>query len=326
MPKEPMPPKAHLAANASKEHIPRAHSPPEYVPRDPGKSFFDEINANKRNSILLMGAVCILIFVMCLVLGYMWGIGLYGLFIGLFIGTIYAAISYYFGSKMVLALSGAKPLKKSDHPYLFHLVEGLALAAQVPTPKVYIVEDPALNAFATGRDPEHSAIVVTSGLLKALNRQELEGVIAHEMSHIGNYDIRFMMLTIVMVGLVGFLSEIILRTFIWGGRGRKGGGSGLIMILGLGLAILAPIIAILVRFAISRQREYLADATAVKLTRYPDGLKNALIKIKNNYKPVKRATQTTAPMYFADPIGKKVAGMFSTHPPIDERIKKLSSF
>ena len=326
MPKEPVPPKAHLAESASKEHIPRVHSPPEYVPRDPGKSFFDEINANKRNSILLMGVVCIIIFALCLALGYMWGIGLYGLFLGLIIGTVYVAISYYFGSKVVLALSGANPLKKSDHPYLFHLVEGLALAAQVPTPKVYIIEDPALNAFATGRDPEHSAIVVTRGLLKALNRQELEGVIAHEMSHIANYDIRFMMLTIVMVGLVGFLSEIILRTFIWGGRSRKGGGSGLIMILGLVLAVLAPIIAILVRFAISRQREYLADATAVKLIRYPDGLKNALIKIKNNYKPVRRATQTTAPMYFGDPIGKKVVGMFSTHPPIDERIKKLSSF
>ncbi len=273
-----------------------------------------------------MGAVCILVLVMCVVLGYMWGIGLYGLFIGLIIGTLYMGISYYYGARMVLALSGAKPIKKTDHPYIVNLVEGLALAAQIPTPKVYVVEDPALNAFATGRDPEHSAIVLTRGLINNLNRSELEGVIAHEMSHIGNYDIRFMMLTIVMVGLVGFLSEIILRTFIWGGRGRRSGGSALIMVLGIILAVLAPIIAILVRLAISRQREYLADATAVKLTRYPDGLKNALIKIKKHYKPVKRATDTTAPMYFADPIGKKLVGMFATHPPIDDRIKRLSSF
>ena len=308
------------------EKAPPEHAPQEYAPKEPGQSFFDAINANKRNSLLLMGAVTGIVLIMCLVLGYIWGIGYYGLFLGLFIGGIYAIFSYYMGSKVVLALSGAKPLKKEDQPYLFHLVEGLALAAQIPKPQVYIVEDQALNAFATGRDPEHSAIVVTRGLLDAMNRQELEGVVAHEMSHIAEYDIRFMMLTIVMVGLVGFLSEIILRTFIWGGRGRRGGGSGWIMILGLILAILAPIIAILVRFAISRQREYLADATAVRLTRYPDGLKSALIKIKNNYKPVKLATETTAPMYFADPIGKKVAGMFATHPPIEDRIKRLSSF
>ena len=309
-----------------KKHTPPERPPKEHIPQEPGQSFFDAINANKRNSYLLVGGVCGLVIIMCLVLGYLWGIGLYGLFLGLFIGGIYAAISYYYGSNIVLSLSGAKPLKKSDHPYLFHLVEGLALAAQVPTPKVYIVDDPALNAFATGRDPEHSAIVVTSGLLNALNRQELEGVVAHEMSHIGNYDIRFMMLTIVMVGLVGFLSEIILRTFIWGGRGRRGGGSGIIVVIGLLLAVLAPIIAVLVRFAVSRQREYLADATAVRLTRYPDGLKSALEKIKSHYRPVRLATETTAPMYFADPIGKKVAGLFSTHPPIEERIKRLSSF
>lgn len=312
-----------------KENAPPEKAPPEYVPREPGQSFFDAINANKRNSLLLMAVVCGIVLVLCLVLGYIWGIGYYGLFLGLFIGCIYAVISYYFGSKMVLALSGAKPARMKDEPHLYNLVEGLALAAQIPAPGVYIVEDQALNAFATGRDPEHSAIVVTRGLLDAMDRAELEGVVAHEMSHIANYDIRFMMLTIVMVGLVGFLSEIILRTFIWGGASggnRRGGGSALIIVLGLILAILAPIIAMMVRFAISRQREYLADASAVQLTRYPEGLKSALVKIRDNYKPVKLATDSTAPMYFADPIGKKVAGMFATHPPIEDRIKKLSSF
>jgi heat shock protein HtpX len=312
------------------ESAPPERAPPQYAPREPGKSFFDAIEENKRNSLLLMAGVCGLVLLLCLFLGYIWGIGYYGLFLGLFIGTIYALFAYYMGSSVVLTLSGAKPLKKEDNPYLFHLVEGLALSAQIPAPKAYIVEDPALNAFATGRDPEHSAIVVTRGLLNSLNREELEGVIAHEMSHIGNYDIRFMMLTIVMVGLVGFISEIILRTFIWGGasggRGRKGGGSAIIIIIGLVLAVLAPIIATLVRLAISRQREYLADATAVRLTRYPDGLKHALEKIQQNYRPVQRATETTAPMYIADPIGKKLAGMLSTHPPIEDRIKRLSSF
>lgn len=310
-------------SSAPKEHAPRDFSPP-----DPGRSFFDAIEENKRNSFLLLGGMSALILLLCLALGYYWGIGYYGLFMGLFIAIPYALISYFFGSNVVLALSGAKPLEKKDNPYLFHLVEGLSLAMQVPAPKVYIINDTALNAFATGRDPEHSAIAVTRGLLDSMDRAELEGVIAHEMSHIGNYDIRFMMLTIVMVGIVGFISELILRTFIWGGRGsrRRDNGSALIMVLGLVLAVLAPIIAMFVRFAISRQREFLADATAVRLTRYPDGLKSALAKIRDHYKPVKGATDSTAPMYFADPIGKKVAGMFSTHPPIEERIRKLSSF
>lgn len=307
---------------------PPNRAPPEFIPPERKQSFFDAINANKRNSWILIIGVCILISALCLFLGYIWDIGYFGFFFGIFIASIYAVFSYFLGSQMLLAFSGAKPVEKQDDPYLCNLVEGLAIAAQIPAPKVYIIEDQALNAFATGRDPQHSAIVVTRGLREAMNRQELEGVIAHEMSHIANYDIRFMMLTIVMVGLVGFLSEIIVRTFIWGGNRRdsRGGGSGVIVIIGLLLAILAPIMAMLVRFAISRQREYLADASAVQLTRYPDGLKSALRKIQNNYQPVRGATESTAPMYFADPIGKKLAGMFATHPPIEDRIKRLTSF
>ncbi|MEM4272279.1 MAG: M48 family metallopeptidase [Candidatus Bilamarchaeaceae archaeon] len=306
-----------------------SREPPKFIPPSQKKSFFDAISENKRNSWLLIIFVCAIISALCLFLGYLWDIGYYGFFLGIFIALIYAAFSYFMGSSVVLAISGAKPVEKQEDPYLYNLVEGLAIAAQIPAPKIYMVEDKAMNAFATGRDPQHSAIVVTRGLREAMNRQELEGVIAHEMSHIANYDIRFMMLTIVMVGLVGFLSEIIVRTFLWGGAGnRRGGrgGSGLLVILGLILAILAPIVAMLVRFAVSRQRVFLADASAVQLTRYPDGLKNALVKIQSNYQPVQRATETTAPMYFADPIGKKLAGMFSTHPPIEDRIKRLASF
>ena len=292
------------------------------------QSFFDAIGANKRNSIILMLLLTFLIFVVLFAFSQFMGMGETGLVLGIIISVLYMGIMYFAGDRMLLALSGAKPVSKQDYPYLYNLVEGLALSAQIPKPKLYMTNDAAMNAYATGRDPKHAAIVVTKGLVEGMNRQELEGVIAHEMSHIGNYDIRYMLITVVVVGLIGFLSEIMLRSFFWGGirGGRRGGGASWILLLAIVISILTPIIAMLIRLAISREREYLADATAVKLTRYPDGLKNALVKIKNNYQPTKSATETTAPLYFADPIGKHLAGVFSTHPPIDERIKRLSSF
>ncbi|NYZ60884.1 M48 family metallopeptidase [Candidatus Micrarchaeota archaeon] len=290
-------------------------------------SFFDAIDANKRNSLLLIIFLTFLVFVAISAFSMMFDIGWAGFVLGAVIAIVYALLSYYMGDKALLALSGAKPVAKEDNPYLYNLVEGLALAAQIPAPKLYMIEDQAMNAFATGRDLQHSAIVVTRGLAEKMNRAELEGVVAHEMSHIGNFDIRYMLITVVMVGLIGFMGEIILRSFIWGGSGnRRGGGGGLLIVLGLILAIVTPIIAMLVKFAVSRQREYLADATAVKLTRYPDGLKSALAKIRDNYQPVKAASETTAPLYFADPIGKKLTGLFSTHPPIEDRIKRLEKF
>lgn len=290
-------------------------------------SFFDAIDANKRNSLLLIIFLTFLVFVAISAFSMMFDIGWAGFVLGAVIAIVYALLSYYMGDKALLALSGAKPVAKEDNPYLYNLVEGLALAAQIPAPKLYMIEDQAMNAFATGRDLQHSAIVVTRGLAEKMNRAELEGVVAHEMSHIGNFDIRYMLITVVMVGLIGFMGEIILRSFIWGGSGnRRGGGGGLLIVLGLILAIVTPIIAMLVKFAVSRQREYLADATAVKLTRYPDGLKSALAKIRDNYQPVKAASETTAPLYFADPIGKKLTGFFSTHPPIEDRIKRLEKF
>ncbi len=291
------------------------------------QSFFDAMEANKRNSVILALGLTALIFVVLFALTQLWGMGETGLFLGAFLALAYVLLMYYSGDKMLLALSGAKPVSKQDYPYLFNLVEGLALAAQIPAPKLYMTGDSAMNAYATGRDPKHAAIVVTKGLVENMNREELEGVIAHEMSHIGNLDIRFMLITVVMVGLIGMLSEVIIRTFIWGGgSNRRGGGAGWIAILAIVLAILTPIIATLIKLAISREREYLADATAVKLTRYPDGLKSALTKIKNNYRPTKSATETTAPLYFADPIGKHLVKALSTHPPIEDRIKRLSSF
>lgn len=289
-------------------------------------SFFDEIDANKRNSLLLIVFLTFLVFVAISAFSMMFDMGWAGFAMGAIIAVIYALFSYYLGDRALLALSGARPVSREENPYLYNLVEGLAIAAQIPAPKLYMMEDASLNAFATGRDPQHSAIVVTRGLAEKMNRAELEGVVAHEMSHIGNYDIRYMLITVVMVGLIGFLGEIILRSFLWGGGRRGGRGGGMLVLLGLALAILTPIIAILVKLAVSRQREYLADATAVKLTRYPDGLRNALIRIRDHYQPTRAATDTTASLYFADPIGKKLTGLFATHPPIEDRIKRLGGF
>ena len=236
---------------------------------------------------------------------------------------------------MVLKMTGAKPVTKKENPYLYHTVEGLAIAAGVPTPKAYIINDSALNAFATGKDPKHASIVVTSGLLEKMNRQELEGVIAHEMSHVKNYDIRIMMLAVVLVGVVTLISDFMLRSFIWGGHRRssnRGGGGNaqvIMIVVGIALAILAPLIAYLIKLGISRQREYLADASAAQLTRYPPGLVGALEKIKKDPDPlVDNANKATAHLFISTPFRKKkgfVTKLFSTHPPIEDRITRLKN-
>ncbi|MEM4244837.1 MAG: M48 family metallopeptidase [Candidatus Nanoarchaeia archaeon] len=245
---------------------------------------------------------------------------------------IYMLISYYSGDKMILAVSRAKPVEKKDYPHLYNTVEGLSIAAGVPMPKIYVIDDTAINAFATGRDPKHASITVTKGAIQKLNRQELEGVVAHEMSHIKNFDIRLMMLTAVLIGVTVFLSDIILRSFIYGRRrdDREGGNITVIFILiGIVLAILAPLIAKLMQLAMSRKREYLADADGALLTRYPQGLADALKKIKNDKEPlVESANKATAHLYIANPL-RNMKGMFnnlfSTHPPIDERIRRLEA-
>ena len=236
----------------------------------------------------------------------------------------------YSGGNLILNMTGAKPVTKKEHPHLYHTVEGLAIAAGVPTPKAYVIDDSALNAFATGRDPKNSVVVVTTGLLKKLNRQELEGVIAHEMSHIKNYDIRLMMLTTVLVGIVVLLSDFILRSFLWGAHGRRreaGNATAILILIGLILAILTPIVAHLIKLAVSRKREFLADATGALLTRYPEGLASALEKIKGDPDPlVDRANKATAHLFISTPFRREkgyVTNLFSTHPPIDERIKRL---
>jgi len=286
------------------------------------QSIYTQISANKRNSYLLFIFFFAIMFVLGWIVSEVFGYGTIGLVLICSISIIWVIISYYAGDKMVLAANRCREVSKRDEPYLVNTVECLALAAGIPTPKIYIVEDPAPNAFATGRDPEHSSVAVTRGLLNSLNRAELEGVIAHEISHIKNYDIRYMTLVIVVVGIIGMIASIISYTFIFSNN-RNSNNRGLI-IVGILAAILAPIFAQIVQLAISRQREYLADSSGALLTHNPQGLADALKKIASDKTPSRSADKTSASLYIANPFKKvDVAGLFSTHPPIKARIAKL---
>jgi len=291
---------------------------------------FDEVRNNKIKSMFLMGFFIVGIGILGGFIGYFYGSIYFGIGLSIFAGILYTLLVFNSGSNMILKMMGAKPVTKKELPHLWHTIEGLAIAAGVPVPKAYLIHDSALNAFATGKDPEHASITVTTGLLKKLTRQELEGVIAHEMSHIKNYDVRFMMLTTVLIGIITLLSDFLLRSFLWGHGGRRNdsGNVGIIMIVvGLALAILSPIVGYMIRSAISRKREYAADANGALLTRYPEGLASALEKIKGDPDPlVDRANKATAHLFISTPFRKKKGGMtklFATHPPIDDRIKRL---
>lgn len=256
------------------------------------------------------------------------------LYVAIIIAVVQSLIGYYSGDKIVLAASGAQEIQKKDNPQLWNIVENLAITAGLPMPKVYLIPESAPNAFATGRDPEHASIAVTSGLLERLEKNEVEGVIAHEMSHVGNYDIRLMTVVAILVSVIAIVSDLFLRAQ-WFGMGRSRDNNseagGIMAILGLVAIILAPIVGTLVQLAISRKREFLADADGALLTRYPDGLASALEKISRVETPVKRAGSATAHLYISNPLGggddeKKqstLSRLFSTHPPIRERIKIL---
>jgi heat shock protein HtpX len=294
---------------------------------------YEQISRNKRKSFFLVLFFLILIFCLAWAFGEMTGWGPQGLVFAVVTASAAAFGSYYASDKIVLAISRAKPVEKKDYPYLYNVVEGLAIAAGLPKPRCYVIDDTAPNAFASGRNPKNAVIVVTKGLLQKLNRSELEGVISHEMSHIKNYDVLVQTLTVVMVGIVALLSDWILRTFFWGGRGRrretgKGRGSGaeIFIVVGLILAVLSPLIAQLIRMAVSRKREFLADASGALLTRYPPGLASALRKIAADKEPLEAANKATAHLYIVNPL-KDIKGsvnkLFSTHPPIEERIAAL---
>ncbi len=293
---------------------------------------YDEIGANQRRTVLLIIVFFALIIFLGYAVGLLYGNQYFGLVLAFIIGLLYFLFSYYGGASTILTMSKAKEATKPEYTHLINTVEGLAIAAGLPKPpKVYVIEDSALNAFATGRSPEHAAITVTTGLLNKMNKLELEGVLAHEMSHIKNYDIRVMMLAAVMVGLVVLLSDFFLRSFLWGGKqGRKEGNAGglLFILVGIVLAVLAPLVGELMRLAISRKREFLADASGALLTRYPKGLADALQKIKKDPDPlVDTANKATASLFISIPFRRDhpswMQSLFSTHPALDERIRRL---
>jgi heat shock protein HtpX len=298
-------------------------------------TFRDRIALNRRNSLLLIAGFLAFVAVFGYVIGWAW-IGdpvgaVFGLVLAFVVGTVSGLATYYGGDRMVLAASRAREITHDDAPVLFNVVEEMALAAGLPMPKVYIIEDSAPNAFATGRDPEHATVAVTSGLLEKLDRDELQGVIAHEMSHVGNFDIRYAMLVGVLVGTTVLISDFFLRGLWFGGGSRgRGGGGGYIqlimLVIAIVLAILAPFFARLLQLSISRQREYLADATAVQLTRNPKGLADALQEISGDREVLEAANRATAHLYIVNPVKrfeKRSKGLFSTHPPIEERIEIL---
>jgi heat shock protein HtpX len=290
---------------------------------------YSQIDSNKRKTALLIAIFFALIIAIAYFIDQYYQIG-YGLvFLAVIFATVSALVSYYSGDKIALMSTGAKAIEKNDDPYVYRLVENLCIAAGTPMPKVYIINSPALNAFATGRDPEHASIALTTGIVDALENEELEGVIAHELSHVKNYDIRLMTIVVVLVGTIALISQIFFRARLFGGGRRdndRGGGQlgAIIMIVGLILLILSPLIAELIKLAISRKREYLADASGALLTRYPEGLARALEKISASNTPLQTASAATAHLFISNPLkGKSISAWFSTHPPIEERIKKL---
>src|SRR3989344_3883767 len=290
---------------------------------------YNEISTNKRNSVLLISSFFVVIIVLGYIFGYIFFNPYTGVFFAFLISMIFTLISYYSGDKMILAMTGAKEAKKPEHTFLINTVEGLAIAAGISTPKIYVVNEDSPNAFATGRNEKHASVTVTTGLLRLMNREELEGVLAHELSHIKNYDVRFMLLVATLVGITVLISDMLLRSFFWSSHRNDNKANTFIIVIGLVLAILTPIVVQLIKFAISRKREFLADASGALLTRYPPGLASALRKIKNDKEPsIAGVNRAISHLFIADPMrfaGDKVKHWFSTHPPLDERIRRLES-
>jgi len=300
---------------------------------------WEQIRVNKRNSVILLSTMALCLTALGAVMGLAFGGG-EGAFFGVIIATVIwlvlMVVSFSSGDQILLASSKAKLVTHEVHPQLFNVVEEMKIAANLPAmPKIYIINDPSPNAFATGRSPERASVAVTAGLLAKLNRDELQGVIAHEMSHIVNRDILFITLAGVMLGSIVLMSQVFLRGMFYSSMGssrrfssrsssNQGGAQIVFLVIALVAAILAPIFVQILYFSLSRRREYLADAGAVRLSRYPEGLASALEKISRNNKPLEAANKVTAPMYISNPFrGKKGVNLYSTHPPIEERIKIL---
>ncbi|MBD3171870.1 M48 family metalloprotease [Candidatus Bathyarchaeota archaeon] len=293
------------------------------------RSFHDEQARNKRDSIILAIMVSIVLFTLIVSISYIWDPSSVYIMVpvGVIITLIYSWSSYQYGDRVVLSSTNAKPAEGPRYVFLNNTIESLAIGAGIPKPDVYVMPSNELNAYATGKDPEHASIAVTQGLIDTLDRDELEGVIAHEMSHIKNRDVQFMTLVAVLVGLAGILSHMILRSYWWGGRRRRdrdSGNIGLVLVLvGFVLAIFAPIATRIVQLAVSRRREYLADASAAELTRYPDGLADALEEISKRNTSKMKVSESVSHLFISDPNKSALDSLYSTHPPIEDRIKRL---
>jgi len=295
-------------------------------------NIYSAISSNKNKTWLIMLLfvliITTIIYVFSKALGY--GLGIAG--IALVLAGITSIGSYYYSDKVVLATSGAREIKKTDNPELFRIVENLCIGDGVPIPRIYIINDPSPNAFATGRDPKHAVVCVTTGILQILDKSELEGVIAHELSHVKNFDIRLMGIVAVLVGFIAIAANLFTRQLWWGGlnrdRDRNNNIQAIFLIIGIALAILSPIAATLIQLAVSRKREFLADASGALLTRYPEGLASALEKLSKDPHTLRSASNATAHLFIVNPFKDKnskqwFASLFDTHPPIEERIKVL---
>ncbi len=285
---------------------------------------YSEIASNKRKTWLIIALFAVIIGILGWIVGNVYNNPSF-LYLALVGGGFYALIQYFAAAKIALAVNGAREVTKKEEPRLYRTVENLAIATGMPMPKVYVIDDPAPNAFATGRDPKHAVVAATTGLLNLMNDAELEGVIAHEMGHVKNYDIRVMLIVFGLVSAIGLIADIIMRMFWWGGRDDDNNqASPIFIVLGLVAAIVAPIVATLVQLAVSRRREYLADSTGALTTRYPEGLASALEKIRRSGSSMRRQNTATAHLFFANPLkGKSLATLLSTHPPIEDRIARL---
>ena len=293
-------------------------------------TLYTHVASNKQKTILLLGIFLILIIGLGWVFAQAYNSPVI-LYVAVAISIIQAWVSYFYSDKITLAISGARRVEKRDNPQLYRLLENLAITAGLPTPTLYTIDDTAPNAFATGRDPNHAVVVVTSGLLTKLDKNELQGVLAHELSHIGDYDTRVMTIVVTLVGIVALLSDWFLRFSFYSRGDRRREGGAVLMLLALILALLSPFFATLIQLAISRKREFLADATGALLTRYPQGLANALEKIARDREPLEVANKATAHLYIENPLkahaGRDAVGwfanLFNTHPPVEDRIRIL---
>jgi heat shock protein HtpX len=295
-------------------------------------SIQSQIRSNVTKTYFFIAGFIAFVILIGYIMGNALGYGNSWMFLAVIFSVISSFVSYYWGDKMVLAMSGARPADRERDFDFFTVAENLAIAAGIPKPKLYVIEDTAMNAFATGRDPAHAVVCATTGLLERMDRREIEGVIAHELSHVKNFDIRLMAVVAVLVGSIAFLADMFMRSLWWGGgrrsRDRDNNLGGIFMIVGIVLAILSPIVATLIQLAISRKREYLADASGADLTRYPKGLASALEKLAGDTEVLEAASNATAHLYITNPFKGKAfgawfSGLFDTHPPIAERIKIL---